>query len=350
MRMAEILPGHIRDFFHRLLDAGVSAYTMQRRKTVLGAIFTTAMADDIVLAHPCRGIKAPMRPRQPLHILTPGEFDAVLAALGSDRWQLWAETAIETGLRWGELAELRTRDLDLDARTVTVARTVLELRSTFHPTGGRFLVKDYPKNHEYRTLRLSRPLTTRLCAYLTEQQLGAQDLVFSRYPAAHDNVVTDAPNITDAADVIEPTTGRRYRHGSLSVYSLGHCRCSECRAAYAQYRAVRRAAGKDRPPTRRDHGNPPDPHLPRGWFRNTIWRPALLLAGITRRVRIYDLRHANASWMLAGGADVQTVRERLGHASLRATEHYLHTLPGTDDIALRALDTVRHHPPTFAIK
>lgn len=75
----------------------------------------------------------------------------------------------------------------------------------------------------------------------------------------------------------------------------------------------------------------------------------MLLAGIPRRMRIYDLRHANASWMLAATADVQTVQERLGHASLRATEHYLHALPGTDDIALRALETVRHHPPTFAV-
>ena len=41
---------------------------------------------------------------------------------------------------------------------------------------------------------------------------------------------------------------------------------------------------------------------------------------------MYDLRHAHASWLLAGDADIQTVRERLGHASLRATERYLHTL------------------------
>jgi hypothetical protein len=46
--------------------------------------------------------------------------------------------------------------------------------------------------------------------------------------------------------------------------------------------------------------------------------------------------------MIAGGADLQTVRERLGHASLRATERYLHSLPDTDDTALDALATVRN--------
>ena len=58
--------------------------------------------------------------------------------------------------------------------------------------------------------------------------------------------------------------------------------------------------------------------------------------------RTHDLRHTNASWMIAGGADLQTVRERLGHASLRATERYLHSRPNTDDTALDALTTVRN--------
>ncbi|HEX6471792.1 MAG TPA: tyrosine-type recombinase/integrase [Streptosporangiaceae bacterium] len=54
-----------------------------------------------------------------------------------------------------------------------------------------------------------------------------------------------------------------------------------------------------------------------------------------------DLRHAHASWVLAGGADLQTVRERLGHAGLCATERYLHTLPDADDTALEAFARTR---------
>ena len=59
------------------------------------------------------------------------------------------------------------------------------------------------------------------------------------------------------------------------------------------------------------------------------------------KVRIHDLRHAHASWLLAGGADLQVVKECLGHASIATTERYLHTLPTADDTALDALDKVR---------
>jgi len=53
------------------------------------------------------------------------------------------------------------------------------------------------------------------------------------------------------------------------------------------------------------------------------------------------MRHAHASWLLAGGADLQVVKERLGHASIATTEKYLHTLPDADETALEALTKIR---------
>jgi site-specific recombinase XerD len=88
-----------------------------------------------------------------------------------------------------------------------------------------------------------------------------------------------------------------------------------------------------------------DGHIPRNWFRTRVWRPACAAAGIEPPVRLHDLRHSHASWLLAGGADLQVVKERLGHTNIATTEKYLHTLPTADETALTALLRVRGGSP-----
>lgn len=44
------------------------------------------------------------------------------------------------------------------------------------------------------------------------------------------------------------------------------------------------------------------------------WKNTLALAGIKRTIRPYDLRHAYATYAIAGGADIKTVAEIMGHS------------------------------------
>jgi site-specific recombinase XerD len=82
-------------------------------------------------------------------------------------------------------------------------------------------------------------------------------------------------------------------------------------------------------------------HIPRSWFRAHVWVPARTAAGLVAGVRVQDLRHAHASWLLAGGVDIETVKERLGHGSIVTTQKYLHSLPEADDAAVDAFTRVR---------
>ena len=54
-------------------------------------------------------------------------------------------------------------------------------------------------------------------------------------------------------------------------------------------------------------------------------------AGLPRWAHFHTLRHTHATALLLGGADMVTVQERLGHASVATTlSLYGHVLPGRD--------------------
>ncbi|RAY10809.1 site-specific integrase [Actinomadura craniellae] len=338
LKMSEITSEHVRDWITKLKRKGVSAHRIKYCKTaILNSVFTTALNDDVIVNHPSRGVKTDPIPEKPRAVITAEQFSLIYNALPDPVAKLLVETDIESGLRWGELTELRVKDLDFATRILTVSRAVVELVPEHHPEGKRFLVKDYPKGKRSRRIKLSAQIVTKLKAYAEAEDLGPDDLFFSRRwedPPKPRLELADPASLTFTAP-----NGRTYTHGTITAYNLGKCKCDRCRRAYADYRAKRRAKGRDNP--RKPRLVDTDPHLSANWFRKHCWYPAREAAGLDFKPRIHDLRHAHASWLLAGGADLQVVKERLGHRKLSTTERYLHTLPTADETALEALDKIR---------
>ena len=68
------------------------------------------------------------------------------------------------------------------------------------------------------------------------------------------------------------------------------------------------------------------------------WRGALRRAGITRRIRPYDLRHAFATEAIAAGVDIGTVAKLMGHSSpMMLLKHYQHVMDSQKRAAIEAL-------------
>jgi integrase len=268
--MGKILPSEIQRWVTTATQNGLSAASVGKYHTMLHSVFERALHDRVITFNPCAHTELPKRVKKQHRTLTPAEYDAILAAL-PEQHRLMIETAITTGLRWGELIALKPRHLHLDPEartgTVTVEETIVEVSLKNSPTGRRMITKPYPKDNEPRTLGLPDHLVTQLADHTAGRGLKAADLLFAT----------------------------------------------------------------------RD-GTP----ISRNTFRTRVWLPAVQKSGVDFDVRVHDLRHAHASWLLAGGSDLKAVMDRMGHAQITTTQKYLHPMPDADHKNLTALDRIRN--------
>lgn len=75
------------------------------------------------------------------------------------------------------------------------------------------------------------------------------------------------------------------------------------------------------------------------WARAHL-RPAMVEAGVPL-VRVHDLRHTYASWLVQDGVSLVEVARLLGHQSVNTTARYSHLVPDAYDGVLSVLDRAR---------
>lgn len=263
--IAKITPSLVQDWVTKAAADGLSPRSIRKYHTMLHSIFKRAVRDRLIVTNPCEHTELPKIIARRSRTLTPEEFDKLIDALPA-RHRLMVETAIETGMRWGELIALRPRHVNFLRKSLTVEETIIEVSKKYSPTGESMVVKPYPKSNEPRTFAVREDWLEALAEHIRAHGIGRDELLFTT-----------------------------------------------------------------------EVGTP----ISRNTFRTRVWLPTIKASGIEFSVRFHDLRHAHASWLLAGGSDLKSVMERMGHAQIQTTQKYLHALPDADQKNLDALTRIK---------
>lgn len=77
------------------------------------------------------------------------------------------------------------------------------------------------------------------------------------------------------------------------------------------------------------------------WHRS-VWNPALESAGLDDSVRIHDLRHTCAAWLIETGANPKEIQVWMGHSSITVTmDRYGHLFPDSLDELAEKMGALR---------
>ena len=246
----------------------VSASTQNQARAALLFLYR------VVLDAPLPGLEGVTRAKRPPRlptVLTRGEVDAVLAALGAARppYLLVGQLLYGAGLRLMEGLQVRVKDLDLER--------------------GELLVRA-GKGGKDRITVLPAIARDGLAGHL------------ARVRALH------ARDLADGG-------GRVAMPGGLARKLPGA-------AASWPWQWVFPATSRYRDP---GTGALCRHHLHETAVQRAV-RDAAVRAGLTRRITCHSFRHSFATHLLEAGYDIRTVQELLGHRDVRTTMIYTHVL------------------------
>lgn len=284
-KIVSVMDGKISDYFKPSGDNRMlSGATIRYYHRIISSILQTAVKWQVIETNPCSRVSAPKVIKHESRYLDEDQAKYVIELL--DREPIMQRTMITlfiySGFRRGELCGLQWSDVDFSSNLIHIQREM-----QYIPGQGVF-TKETKTSGSTRTIKLSSIAFTMLKQYKKWQD------------------------------------EERLRLGEAWQQEIRE----KAKAEKKKYNRIEWLF------TSWD-GMPIRPEYITTWFREFVKCNNL------PSVSIHSLRHTNATLMIAGGANIRTVSNRLGHAQTSTTTNiYAHAIQSADAAAADTLENL----------
>lgn len=262
----------------------LSGNTVKHYHRLISSILQTAIFWQVIESNPARRVKPPKAEHKEANFLDENQTKNLIELLANEciLYRTMIILCIYSGLRRGELCGLQWGDIDFDKKVLHVRRAL-----QYIPRIGIF-VKDTKTIKSARSIKLSNIAIKLLVTYKTWQDEEQMLLGDAWQRLNREKAEQDSQDFSPV-DWIFTTWD----------------------------------------------GMPMQPDTLTRWFREFVTRNNLPPACV------HSLRHTNATLMIAGGTDIRTVSNRLGHSQTSITMNiYAHAIDSADAAAADTLENL----------
>ena len=162
-KLADVRSLDVQSVYSAMAGRNLSPRTIRYTHAILGSAFKQAVKWNMLQRNPCDGVELPRMERKEMQAFSPEEVTRFLSATAEDDHSALFALAVATGMRPEEYLALKWSDLDLEARIVTVTRTLVWRK------GGGWYFGEPKTARSRRTITFPDPLAKLLRTHKAKQ-------------------------------------------------------------------------------------------------------------------------------------------------------------------------------------
>lgn len=162
-KVSDVRSLDVQGVYSLMAGRSLSPRTIRYTHAILASAIKQAVRWNMLLRNPCAAVELPRLERKEMQALSPAEVTRFLNAAAEDEHTALFAFAVATGMRPEEYLALKWTDVDLEARTATVTRTLVWRK------GGGWYYGEPKTTRSRRTILFPEPLAKVLRTHRAKQ-------------------------------------------------------------------------------------------------------------------------------------------------------------------------------------